>query len=84
MISASQIIKHHCDRSSVLADKFKLNSSTFYYPVLLGNIIHEAFERIMIAENNFDSKFLDTIFKESIKRHYCFLRLVNQPEFKIL
>ena len=58
MISASQIIKHHCDRSSVLADKFKLNSSTFYYPVLLGNIIHEAFEIIMIAEYNLSKGYI--------------------------
>ncbi len=49
MISATQIVRHHCDRNSVLADKFKLNSSTYLYPILLGNIIHEVFEKIMIS-----------------------------------
>lgn len=48
MISTTMIVTSFpCVRRSIFADQFKTNLGDFDYPLVLGNIIHEAFERII-------------------------------------
>ena len=50
---------------------------------MIGNIIHEAFEKI-ILKRNFEENTLTNIFKESMKNHYCHLYKLRESETKVL
>jgi hypothetical protein len=59
MISCTSIVSSFpCVRRSIFQDQFKSNVSEFEYPLVIGNIIHEAFERILV-HRNFDQDNLE-------------------------
>jgi hypothetical protein len=57
--------------------------SEFEYPLVIGNIIHEAFERVIISQN-FEDDYLEQVFKESLKNHYCHLYRLRETELRAL
>jgi hypothetical protein len=67
MISTTNIVNSFpCVRKSLFSDTFRNTSVDFSYPLVIGNIIHDSFEKI-IQEMDFDEKRLDEIFRRSIK-----------------
>jgi predicted nucleotidyltransferase len=55
----------------------------FEYPLVIGNIIHETFERLLITRN-FEEANLEEVFKESMKNHFCHLHRLKETEEKVL
>jgi len=55
----------------------------FEYPLVIGNIIHETFERLLITRN-FEESNLEEVFKESMKNHFCHLYRLKETEEKVL
>ena len=48
LISSTSIVTSFpCVRTSIFSDMFRSNLGDFEYPLVIGNIIHEAFERII-------------------------------------
>ncbi len=57
--------------------------SEFEYPLVIGNIIHEAFERVIISQN-FDDDYLEQVFKDSMKNHFCHIYRLRETEQRAL
>ena len=50
LIATTSIVSSFpCVRRSIFADQFRTNLGDFEYPLVIGNIIHEAFEKIIVA-----------------------------------
>ncbi len=49
MISCTSIVSSFpCVRRSIFQDQFRSTTNEFEYPLVIGNIIHETFERLLI------------------------------------
>eukprot|EP00347_Sterkiella_histriomuscorum_P013745 403363527 len=70
-----------CVRRSIFADQFRTNLGDYEYPLVIGNIIHEAFEKIILRQQ-FEEEFLEQAYKESLRNHICFLYKLKEPESK--
>jgi len=71
MITNTSIVSSFpCVRRSLFSDSFKCSQRDFSYALVIGNIIHDAFERILIA-NNFEVEFLEKVFRQAMKAHFC-------------
>ena len=58
MINTTSIVNSFpCVRKSLFADGFRTNLGEFEYPMIIGNILHEAFEKIL-QEKNFEEERL--------------------------
>ncbi|CDW90542.1 dna replication atp-dependent helicase dna2 [Stylonychia lemnae] len=71
-----------CVRRSIFADQFRTNLGDFEYPLVIGNIIHEAFERVILKQR-FDDEYLEQVYKESMKNHICHLYKLAEPDVKV-
>ena len=84
MISSTSIVSSFpCVRRSLFSDSFRSSVSDFSYALVLGNIIHDAFERILQTQN-FNQEFLDGVFKHAMKPHYTYLYQLKMSEDKAL
>jgi hypothetical protein len=84
MISCTSIVSSFpCVRRSIFQDQFRTSMTEFEYPLVIGNIIHEAFERVIISQN-FDEDYLEQVFKDSMKNHYCHLYRLRETEQRAL
>lgn len=84
MITNTSIVSSFpCVRRSLFSDSFRSSVRDFSYALVIGNIVHDAFERILIA-NNFDVEFLENVFKLAMKPHYCQLFQLGMTEDRVL
>lgn len=54
----------------------------FEYPLVIGNIIHEAFESI-IQDQDYSKEKLDEVFDDSMKHHFTLLYQLKENEAKV-
>ena len=70
MITNTSIVSSFpCVRRSLFSDAFRSSVRDYSYALVIGNIIHDAFERILIA-NKFDVDFLESVFRIAMKPHF--------------
>ena len=84
MISCTSIVTSFpCVRRSIFSDQFRTNMGDFEYPLVIGNIIHEAFERLLISRD-FEEANLEAVFRQSMQGHVCHLYRLRESESKAL
>lgn len=84
MISSTSIVSSFpCVRRSLFSDSFRSSVSDFGYPLVVGNIIHDAFERILQAQN-FETEFLEEVFRHAMRPHYTYLYQLQISEDRAL
>ena len=84
MISSTSIVSSFpCVRRSLFSDSFRSSATEFGYPLVIGNIIHEAFERILQAQN-YENSYLEDTFKQAMKPHFTYLYQLKISEDRVL
>jgi hypothetical protein len=84
MITNTAIVSSFpCVRRSLFSDSFRSSMRDFSYALVIGNIVHDAFERMLIAQN-FDLGYLEAMFRLVMKNHFCQLYQLGVTEDRVL
>lgn len=84
MISSTSIVSSFpCVRRSLFSDSFRSSVTDFGYALVIGNIIHDAFERIL-QTRNFEKPYLDSVFKQAMKPHFTYIYQLKMTEDRVL